>query len=973
MNPHPAPPLVAYPVQARDIAAELDRLFDRRLQDQGLASPDHDALRSALVQIGARYGESLLRCLNAAADLHLQAFAGLIGGRRRPAQAAHAFLSFKPAAGRSAEPVVVPRHTRVAAPPPPGESEMVVFETQADLELVRARPVRAVLADAGHRHAVDADALVAAGRADDPAASSASAIPVPQAFHIGDSRTFGVKGLRQVKLHVELLDAGLRDPSSVLEWCVPAVGGDQVLRVEADSTAGLTRSGEVVLAAPAEWAPSVVGGVASRWLSLRLRLAPVAAAVASAEPLPVSRPPRLAAIQVQAIAATNVEPLAAACHDSAPLDISKDLFPFGEHPRFGSCLLLQSAAFGQAGSRVELLVRLTNAEGSLSSPIPAVSRDGRPNVVWEISTAAGFKTIAVNDGTRSLTRDGSVMFTVPDGVASMPLAGKDGPWLRARLAGGHYGGTPTGPGVPVALPRAPSIRKMAVRSTLETGLVIPDHLIAQAAMSLHHIDPGSAATIDVFVPADTPEPALYIALDTANGTLAAEQVLSWHVRPAPAAPPLAVSEPSSAAPALRWQVRGPEGWRDLAVQDDSAGFSRSGIVRLTLPVAAAPWPGCTLDPSGRLAWLRVLLPQATPPMRLPIGLALNSVEALQSQLIRNEIVGSGSGRTAQVFKSLRAPIVGDVQLQVRESSGEWITWQEVDDIDAAQPGDRVFTLDRSSGEIGFGDARRGRIPPAGASNIRLRRYTIGGGLRGNRPAGSIGQLLSAVPAVESVINLDPAGGGLDAETDARMQAQASAWLRHRDRAVGPDDFADLALKASPEVARAYAVPGRDLAAAMRAAADGTVIDEAGMQAGVASVIVLPHGDEPRPQPSLDLLGTVKTELDARRAPLGRLVVVGPWYAQVAVRVVVVAEADYSPHALAAECARCIERFLHPLHGGATGSGWRLGQKPHRSDLYGLLGMVEGVQEVRSLSLRIAESAGLPFIVSAGAIDVSAAA
>jgi predicted phage baseplate assembly protein len=326
-----------------------------------------------------------------------------------------------------------------------------------------------------------------------------------------------------------------------------------------------------------------------------------------------------------------------------------------------------------------------------------------------------------------------------------------------------------------------------------------------------------------------------------------------------------------------------------------------------------------------------------------------------------------------VFKSLRAPIIGGVQLQVREPSDEWITWQEVGDLDAAQPGDRVFTLDRSSGEICFGDARRGRIPPAGASNIRLRRYTIGGGLRGNRPAGSISQLLSAVPAVESVINLDPAGGGLDAETDARMHAQASAWLRHRDRAVGPDDFADLALKASPEVARAYGVPGRDLAAAMRAAAAGTAIDEAGIQAGVASVIVLPHGDEARPQPSLDLLATVKTELDARRTPLGRLVVVGPCYAQVAVRVVVVAQADYSPHELAAECARCIARFLHPLHGGATGSGWRLGQKPHRSDLYGLLGMVDGVQEVRSLSLRIPAPAGLPFIVSAGAIDVSAAA
>jgi len=61
--------------------------------------------------------------------------------------------------------------------------------------------------------------------------------------------------------------------------------------------------------------------------------------------------------------------------------------------------------------------------------------------------------------------------------------------------------------------------------------------------------------------------------------------------------------------------------------------------------------------------------------------------------------------------------------------------------------------------------------------------------------------------------------------------------------------------------------------------------------------------------------------------------------------------------------------LHPLTGGPSGCGWALGQRPHQSDLYGLVDAVDGVDFVRGLSLSMAAPTGMPIIVAAGTIDV----
>jgi predicted phage baseplate assembly protein len=225
----------------------------------------------------------------------------------------------------------------------------------------------------------------------------------------------------------------------------------------------------------------------------------------------------------------------------------------------------------------------------------------------------------------------------------------------------------------------------------------------------------------------------------------------------------------------------------------------------------------------------------------------------------------------------------------------------------------------------------GRIPPRGRDNVRLAAYRTGGGEAGNRPAGAIARLLSTVPYVDSVVNLEAAAGGISAEQPAALIERGPRMLRHRGRAVVPGDFEDLAREASPEVARAMVVP------TPRAGPGGRV-----------GVIVLARGGL-RPTPSTELIDRVDQYLRRRSPATFDLWVAGPGWLRVDV------DAELVPVSL--ELATDVDNavrgrlraFLHPLTGGPDGDGWPLGRRVFRSDLQAIVEATTGVDHVRVLT------------------------
>src|SRR5262249_3758238 len=158
------------------------------------------------------------------------------------------------------------------------------------------------------------------------------------------------------------------------------------------------------------------------------------------------------------------------------------------------------------------------------------------------------------------------------------------------------------------------------------------------------------------------------------------------------------------------------------------------------------------------------------------------------------------------------------------------------------------------------------VPPAGAA-ILARQYRTGGGSAGNVAAGKISQLLAPAGGIESVFNPLPAEGGADGESLVQYEARAPQTLRHRRRALLPGAYETFAREASPAVAFARALSGRD--------PSGRRIP------GWVTLLIIPQSSDPRPFPSFGLREEVRQHIEENTsgdlAAAHRIYVTGPDY------------------------------------------------------------------------------------------------
>lgn len=262
----------------------------------------------------------------------------------------------------------------------------------------------------------------------------------------------------------------------------------------------------------------------------------------------------------------------------------------------------------------------------------------------------------------------------------------------------------------------------------------------------------------------------------------------------------------------------------------------------------------------------------------------------------------------------------------------WVRWHEVPDFYGSLPGSRHYRIDRLAGVIRFGDGELGRPPPRGVNNVRIS-YQRGGGGIGDRPAGTITQMKSAIPYVDSAINLEAAAGGADAQSVDEARRRGPAVLRHQNRAVAIVDYEDLAFMASPAVARAKGIPTRGKA-----------------NAGSVELIVVPRGSESQPVPSLELLRQVRDYVASRASPTVDLQVRGPDWLAVSVSVELAPLSFDTAMDLRRAVRDRLAEFLHPLSGGLGGEGWEFGRRPHRSDFFAVIEQIPGVDHIRAMTV-----------------------
>jgi hypothetical protein len=482
-----------------------------------LGARPEDQMSEALLRVFARYCELIIQRLNRVPEKNYLAFLDTLNLSRIPPLPAQAPLTFTPVkklpAGGSA--VVVPARTKVAAAPGPGDSAPVVFETTHEISLTDIKLEKIAALDPLADLWSDKSALASQEGGPGEFVFLAQT-PVPHEFFIGHDQIFSSPGISRLAIQLEIAGgAGAAWGPLNLEWRIPSPKGDIVLKPLQDSTAGFTQSGEVLFADLPEWPEFDLFDRKGRWLGCRLRQ-PLARSGGISTAASRRDYPIIFSVALTARWQSDEGAVTAAYSTAAPLDLTRDFYPFGERPRFNDVFYVASDAFAYPGSSIALNVSLTNpASGPSNRSLPRVTKAGRPVVKWEYWNGKRWTEMVFRDHTDAFTENGQVLFTVPPSVAPATVNGEEGYWMRARLVAGNYGEDErlefSDAGGYRRIPSTlapPSIQSITVTSWLSAGPCAPEATVSHNNFVLDDIEPFGAFA--PFQGAGDPHKALYL-------------------------------------------------------------------------------------------------------------------------------------------------------------------------------------------------------------------------------------------------------------------------------------------------------------------------------------------------------------------------------------------------------------------------------------------------------------------------------
>lgn len=359
-------------------------------------------------------------------------------------------------------------------------------------------------------------------------------------------------------------------------------------------------------------------------------------------------------------------------------------------------------------------------------------------------------------------------------------------------------------------------------------------------------------------------------------------------------------------------------------------------------------------------------------------MGINCVPVTQRVEVIDEVLPPGSGEADQETTLARAPVLpGSLSLTVtdpEDTAASLAPWRVVDDLYAAGPeipvldprlppgvvspsfasaDANVFELDPEAARIRFGDGLRGRRPPRGA---RLRAsYAWSVGRAGNVGAGAITKAVGLPPGFR-VTNPAPTYGGANAEVVTDGERRIVRELRHQNRAVSAEDFAEIALR----------TPGTDIGrvdvlSAWHPDLGGS---EPGDVPGAVTLMLVPRYDTAHPDtPEADtkLLDAVACWLQPRRLVTTEIILRGASYQNLWLSVGFEPAQGVSLTEVREAIARAIRQFLSPLppraderrinpvRPGLEG-GYPLRRTLFRLELVAEVARVPGVSLVRGLLL-----------------------
>jgi hypothetical protein len=369
-------------------------------------------------------------------------------------------------------------------------------------------------------------------------------------------------------------------------------------------------------------------------------------------------------------------------------------------------------------------------------------------------------------------------------------------------------------------------------------------------------------------------------------------------------------------PSLIWELLDGETVEPVEViADDTDALARSGTIELALPARWRVGIPLGLDTTQPQRWLSVRVAGGPFPSLVELEfVAVNAVVAIAAHTIRDEAL-EALPDSEREFRVSQTPVLPDTMvLEVDEGEETSNRWREVSDLGVWGPDDRVFVLDPTTGVVTFGNGVHGMLVPAGFRHVRAIQYRAAGAVPGAVDTNAITTLRSVAPDVVGVSNPAPSTGADEAEPYADAVRRGPEEVRARHRAVTLADYELFAPQTiGADVRRAHAWQGHPSS------------PEA-ILPGVVTVVVVPadRGHGP-PMPDGESLAAVVRMLSRDFAPAGvEVVAVAPYYHHVRVEADVILDPTASVGDLIGELLADLDRYLHPLTGGETGTGWTFG-------------------------------------------------
>jgi hypothetical protein len=176
-------------------------------------------------------------------------------------------------------------------------------------------------------------------------------------------------------------------------------------------------------------------------------------------------------------------------------------------------------------------------------------------------------------------------------------------------------------------------------------------------------------------------------------------------------------------------------------------------------------------------------------------------------------------------------------------------------------------------------------------------------LNRSRAANTVTTIASSLAGIESVRQPLPSSGGLQPATPALEKVRLAERLRHKERAIQPDDYALLLLSAFPFLWQVAVLPARN--------------SEGKSEPGCVTIIPIPGPDSPTiPDPTVPccdvaLGDRILAELQTRVSPFVQLRVASPPYCAITVCATVVVIDETRVGTLLEQLQKDLVRYLSP--------------------------------------------------------------